>query len=114
MVPCPGGRLQQLSELTTMNKVDVLWEEEELMCNIQELACSPNEDIASVSISQVIGEMPKVAWDILPLTIKDVAKATREDKQYGKLYNAVRSGVLDNKYPDLKKFNGVFVSAAHR
>ena len=108
MAPCPGGRLQQLSELTTRNKVDVLLEEEELMCNIQELACSPNEDIASVSISQVIGETPKVAWDILPLTIKDVAKATREDRQYGKLYNAVRSGVLDNKDPDLKKFNGVF------
>ena len=44
----------------------------------------------------------------MPLTIKDVGKATREDKQYGKLFNAVRSGALDTKDPDLKKFNGVF------
>ena len=70
--------------------------------------------MASVSISQVIGETPKEAWDILPLTISDVAKATQKSRQYGKLYNAVRSGTLDNKDPDLKKFNGVFLTVEHR
>ena len=81
---------------------------EELMLDIQHLACSPDEDVSSVSIAQVVGEAPKEAWDILPLTITDVAKATRKSRQYGKLYNAVRSGTLDSKDDDLKKFNGVF------
>ena len=44
------------------------------------------------------------AWDVLPLDISDVAKATREDKVYGKLFNAVRGGNLDNKDKDLSKF----------
>ena len=42
------------------------------------------------------------------MSIGDVAKATRKDKQYGKLYNTVRSGNFDNKDPDLSKFSGVF------
>ena len=78
------------------------------MVDIQELACWPQEAMVFVSISQVIRETPKEAWGILPLSISDVAKATHTDKQYGKLYNAVRSGVLDHKDPDLKKFSGVF------
>ena len=78
------------------------------MGDVQDLAVWPEEAIATVSISQVIGESPKEAWDILPLTISDVAIATRKSRQYGKLFNAVRSGNLDSKDPDLKKFNGVF------
>ena len=70
--PFPEGDITQqegeaFCRLITMNRVEVLLEQE-LMSNIQESACSPNEDIASVSISQVIGETPKAAWDILPLT----------------------------------------------
>ena len=106
--PYPAGGVQQLNQLQTVNKTQVLLDAEELMVDIQELACWPEEAMASVSISQVIGETPKEAWDILPLTISDVAKATRKSRQYGKLFNAVRSGTLDNKDPDLKKFNGVF------
>ena len=64
--------------------------------------------MVSVTIAQVIGETPKEAWDILPLSISDVAKATSEDKQYGKLYNSVRSGILDQTDPDLKLFSGMF------
>ena len=44
------------------------------------------------------------AWDILPLGVKDVAKATREDKVYGKLLSAVRSGDIDSTDPDMKPF----------
>ena len=40
--------------------------------------------------------------------VEDVAKATREDRIYGKLFNAVRSGVLDKKDKELEKFAGVF------
>ena len=106
--PYPAEGVQQLSQLPTINKTEVLLDAEELMVNIQEIACWLEEAMASVSISQVIGETPKEAWDILPLTISDVAKATRKSRQYGKLFNAVRSGTLDNKDPDLKKFNGIF------
>ena len=104
----PSGPLQQLSELPVVNQLEVLCEEEELMQEVQLLAGQPQEAVASVTIAQVIGETPKEAWDVLPLSISDVAKATREDKQYGKLIKAVRSGNLDEKDPDLKKFNGVF------
>ena len=46
---------------------------------------------------------------MLPLDISDVAKATREDKVYGKLFNTVRCGNLDSKDKDLSKFTGVFL-----
>ena len=104
----PDGPLQQLSELPTVNKLEVLCTDEELMLGVQQLAEQSPEAIESVTITQVIGETPKEAWDILPLSISDVAKATREDKQYGKLYNSVRSGSLDQTDPDLKVFNGMF------
>ena len=42
------------------------------------------------------------------MSIADVARATREDRVYGKLYNAVRNGSLNKDDPDLSKFNGVF------
>ena len=51
------------------------------MQGVQQLAEQPQEAIVSVTIAQVIGETPKEAWDILLLSISDVAKATREDKQ---------------------------------
>ncbi|CAL4204939.1 unnamed protein product [Meganyctiphanes norvegica] len=108
MSATPGLRQQQSSELPICSKIEVLLNEEELMGDVQELASSPQEGWASVTVSQIVGEVPKAAWDILPLTIKDVATATKGSRQYGKLYNAVRSGVLDSKDPDLKKFNGVF------
>ena len=104
----PSGRLQQLSELPTMNKVEILCDEEQVMMEVKHLASQPQETTVSVCIAQVIGEAPKEAWDILPLSIGDVAKATRKDRQYGKLYNAVRSGNFDNKDPELSKFSGVF------
>ena len=64
--------------------------------------------MASLSISQVVGDVPKAAWDILPLNIKDVARATHVDKKYGKLFIAVPSGRLDHKDPDVSKFSGIF------
>ena len=44
----------------------------------------------------------------MPLNIKDVARATCEDKKYGKLFIAVPSGRLDHKDPDVSKFSGIF------
>ena len=44
----------------------------------------------------------------LPLTVHDVAKATREDKVYGKLLAAVRSGDINKQDPDMKPFISIF------
>ena len=79
-----------------------------MMPEVKLLACQPHGTMVDITIAQVVGETPKEAWDVLPISISDVAKATREDRQYGKLLNAVRSGNLDEKDPDLKKFSGVY------
>ena len=105
----PSGQLRQLRELptTALNYISV--EEETVMQNVKDLALQPQQDVVEISIAQLVGdEANKEAWDILPLTIADVAKATREDKIYGKLYNAVRSGNLNTDDADVAKFNGTF------
>ena len=78
------------------------------MHELQGLAQQPQQECVEVTISQIVGESGKEAWDILPLSIADVAKVTGEDRVYGKLYNAVRAGNLNIEDPDVSKFNGVF------
>ena len=46
--------------------------------------------------------------EVLPLSITDVKRATREDPVFGKLFNAVRCGQLDSGDKDLARFSGVF------
>ena len=104
----PDGRLQRLGELPTTVLYHISIEEEDMMQEVRGLAQQPQQDYVEVSIAQLVGEVNKEAWDILPLSIADVAKATREDKIYGKLYNSVRSGNLNTDDPDVAKFNGVF------
>ena len=41
-------------------------------------------------------------------SVADVAKATRQDKVYGKLHGAVRSCNLNKYDPNMAKFNGIF------
>ena len=65
--------------------------------------------MCDVTVHQLVGGA-RGPWDVLPLTVADVARATREDKVYGKLYNAVRSGVLDTRDKEQGKFAGVFDS----
>ena len=78
------------------------------MSDVTELAKYPRQEVVNVSIAQVVGDVPKAAWDILPLTIKEVAEATRTDKVYSKLYKAIKAGVLNKNDKDVSKFNGVF------
>ncbi|CAL4091348.1 unnamed protein product, partial [Meganyctiphanes norvegica] len=47
-------------------------------------------------------------WDVLPLSVKDVAKATREDKVYAKLITAVRGGQIDTRDTEMKPFISMF------
>ena len=104
----PGGALQRLQELPTANLLHISLEEGVMMNEVRGLAQQPQQEYVEVSIAQLVGEVTREAWDILPLTIADVAKATRQDKVYGKLYNAVRSGNLNKDDADIAKFNGVF------
>ena len=67
-------------------------------------------DITECTVSSVVGDSPVAAWDIVPLTIKDVAAATKSCKIFGKLFRAVRSGVINVKDKEISKFQGVFDS----
>ena len=44
------------------------------------------------TVHQVVGDSPVAAWDIIPLSMKEVAAATKVCKIYGKLFRAVRVG----------------------
>ena len=68
------------------------------------LAQLPLQDDAPYNISAVMGVPTMDPWNTLPVTVKDVAKATREDKVYGKLLIAVRTGTTNLQDADLKPF----------
>ena len=91
-----------------MHKIEVV--DSEVMRDVKHLACNPSLDFAPYTIHQLVGDSRVAAWDIIPLTTKEVAAATKTCKIYGKLFRAVRSGVLDTKDKDISKFNGVFNS----
>ena len=81
--PYPEGQLKRLDQLPiSANSVSF---EYEIMEEVQMLALQPQSEYVDITISQIVGENRTEAWDILPLTVADVAKATREDKVYSKL-----------------------------
>ncbi|CAL4061487.1 unnamed protein product, partial [Meganyctiphanes norvegica] len=89
-----------------VNKVEA-----EVLYDVKHLAFNPDLNIAPCTVSQVVGDISTVAaWDLVPLSIKDVAAATKTCKVYGKLYRAVKSGIFDKKDKDISKFHGVFDS----
>ncbi|CAL4058723.1 unnamed protein product, partial [Meganyctiphanes norvegica] len=67
----------------------------------------PDPGATTISICKIV-EPTSAVWDILPLSVKDVAKATREDKVYGKLLSTVRSGQIDKSDLDIKPFISLF------
>ncbi|CAL4065346.1 unnamed protein product [Meganyctiphanes norvegica] len=76
-----------------VNKVEA-----EVVYDVKHLAFNPNSNIAPCTVSQVVGDSSNVAaWDLVPLSIKEVAAATQTCKVYGKLYKAVKSGIFDKK-----------------
>ena len=104
----PAGPVMSSTVLTDAKKMEISTREDQLMAEVRSLALCPQEDMVSITVSQVIGQTHKEAWDILPLSLEDVARKTREDKTFGKLYRAVESGLLNKNDPDLKIFSGVF------
>ena len=95
----PEGGLQRLQHQAAARCV---------VNTVQMLTLQPQIGIYEVTISQLMEEPSKEAWEILPLTINDVSKATRVDPIYGKLFNAVRCGSLDTTDKDVSRFNGIF------
>ena len=80
----------------------------EVMQSVACLAQLPDPGTTAISICKVVGTAPSAVWDILPLSFKEVAKATREDKVLGKLLMAVRSGEIKRDDLDLKSFVSIF------
>ena len=64
--------------------------------------------VCEVSICSIVGNPITDPWNTLPVSVKDVAKVTREDKVYGKLLQSVRVGQLDNSDTNLKQFVSIF------
>merc|ERR1711874_476619 len=97
-----GGQLQRLQHRAAA-----------VMCvevadTVQMLTQQPRHEVYDITISQMVGEPCKQAWEILPITIEEVSKATRADPVYGKLFKSVRRGNLDSIDKDISRFNGVF------
>ena len=75
---------------------------------VQCLARLPEEKSCDVAICSIVGKPIDDPWNTLPVTVKDVAKVTCDDKVYGKLLQSVREGQLDNSDGDLKQFVSIF------
>ena len=67
------------------------------MVDVKYLAFYPIAEETSCTVSQVVGDSTVAAWDLVPLSITDVAVATKTCKIFGKLYCAVKIGILDTK-----------------
>ena len=96
------------SKTPTVHKLEVA--SSDILYDVKHLSCNPSLDVTPFTINQIIGDSPVAAWDIIPLTVKEVAAATKTCKIYGKLFRAVKAGVLDTSDKDISKFNGVFES----
>merc|ERR1711888_294889 len=108
----PDGVLQELGDLPNVSKIELLQSEEEVMVEVKWLAVQQQQDeVCDVTVQQLVGGANSGGggpWEMLPLTCLDIAKATREDQVYGKLFRAIRAGVIDKKDKDMSKFAGVF------
>ena len=58
----------------------------EIIVDCKYLAYYPSSVETSCTISQVVGDGTVAAWDLVPLTIAEVATATKECKIFGKLF----------------------------
>ena len=105
------GRPVSSSELARTMSIKCMQIEnlaEEIIESVSCLAQLPTSNTATVSICKVLGSPSTAAWDIVPVSVEDVAKATREDKVYSKLLAAVCAGHLDKNDNDLKPFASLF------
>ena len=69
-----------------VNKINVV--SSDVLSDVKQLSCYPSLNQVPYTIYQVVGDSPVAAWDIIPLSIKDVAAATKVCKIYGKLFSS--------------------------
>ena len=62
-----------VEKLTEINKVEVFYEED-CLAAVKSLASNPSQ----VVVNQINGSVPIEAWDILPLSLSEVATATQD------------------------------------
>ena len=84
--------------------------ENDLIFDVKYLSFYPDSEVTDCTINQIVGSDNVAAWDLIPLSLAEVATATKKCKVFGKLYNSVKLGQLNLKDKDLSKFNGVFDS----
>ena len=79
-----------------------------IMDVVQCLAQLPEPKVETVTIYKTVGTSDTKAWNVLPLTAKDIAKATREDRVLGKLLRGIRTGEISKTDEDMKPFVSIF------
>ena len=86
--PSPVGVGHPVSSATlsrdmSLKYLEIDFPPEEVVNLASCLALLPDPEPCTISICAVLGSPSTAVWDILPLSVHDVAKATREDKVYG-------------------------------
>ena len=56
--------LKEPQELTTVNKLEISVKEGEILSDVAELAKYPRQEVINVSVAEVVGDVPKAAWNI--------------------------------------------------
>ena len=112
-LPQQTGKSITSEELASNMSIKCLqYEETESATGIMDivkcLSQLPGPKVEEVTICKVIGNTTNEVWEKFPLTAKNVATATREDKILGKLIMAIRSGELNKKDIDLKPYISIF------
>ena len=79
-----------------------------IMDVVQCLAQLPELKVETVTIQKTVGTSDTKAWNVLPLTAKEIAKATREDRVLGKLLREIRTGEISKTDVDMKPFVSIF------
>ena len=107
-ISAPFPDAQNTSKFNLPESIQKL--DSDIIIDCKYLAFYPSSVETSCTISQVVGDSTVAAWDLVPLTIAEVATATKECKIFGKLFRAIKIGLIDTKDKDLKPFQGVFES----
>ena len=87
--PAPVGVGRTMSSATLASNMSVKSADivpqfvaDEVMQSVMCFAQLPDPGVTAVSICKIVGPALSAVWDILPLSVKDVAKATCEDKVF--------------------------------
>ena len=73
-----------LTSRPVVNEIDLV--SSNVMGDVKLLSGNPSEHVIPYTIHQVVGDSPVAAWDIIPLSVKEVAAATNICKIYGKIF----------------------------